>query len=66
MGRPNEVEFEDTRCIAETTDAIKCVVDEQEVWIPKSQVTDNSEVWKKGDEGKLVITEWIATEKGLI
>lgn len=35
-------------------------------WFPKSQITDDSEVWKQGDEGDLVVTKWIAREKGLI
>ena len=29
-------------------------------WIPKSQIHDNSEVWKKGDVGMIVVTEWFA------
>lgn len=33
-------------------------------WIPQSQITDDSEVWKEGDEGKLVVTEWFAEKKG--
>ena len=36
------------------------------VWIPKSQIDDDSEVYKKGTEGLLVITEWIALQKELI
>ena len=36
-----------------------------EIWIPKSQIHDDSEVWKSGHTGTLVIPEWLATEKGL-
>lgn len=33
-------------------------------WIPKSQIHDDSEVWKKGDRGTLVVTEWFADKQG--
>lgn len=53
-------------CTYESTDAIKCLGMEsgEEVWIPKSQVHDDSEVWQPGHEGTLVITEWLAIERG--
>lgn len=37
----------------------------EEVWIPKSQIDDDSEVWKEGQEGTLIIPYWLAEEKGL-
>ena len=39
---------------------------EQPVWIPQSQIDDDSEVYKPGDEGTLVVSEWFATQKGLV
>lgn len=36
-----------------------------EVWIPRSQVDDKSEVWREGDEGELVIPLWLAEDRGL-
>ena len=62
----NKVEFESVLAVAETPLAILCRVDGAEHWIPQSQIDDDSEVWHKGDEGKLVISEWIATEKKLV
>lgn len=35
------------------------------VWIPQSQIHDDSEVSKLGDEGDLIITQWIAEQKGI-
>jgi hypothetical protein len=32
-------------------------------WVPHSQIHDDSEVYRKGDEGKLVVSEWFATQK---
>lgn len=36
-----------------------------ETWIAKSQIHDDSEVYEKGTEGKLVISEWLAKEKNI-
>ena len=48
--------------------ALKCLMPEQPepIWIPKSQVDDRSEVYKSGDKGMMMISEWIAGKKGLI
>jgi hypothetical protein len=35
-------------------------------WFPLSQVHDDSEVWNVGDEGVMLVTRWIASEKGLV
>lgn len=40
--------------------------DGEQVWIPRSQIGENSDVTEEGDNGELEITEWIATEKGLV
>ncbi len=61
-----DVSIEDVVCKHATQKAILVEVDGVEVWIPQSQITDSSEVWKEGDEGTLVITEWIATQKELL
>jgi len=62
----NKVEIEGVFVKAETAKALLCVIDGKEHWIPQSQIDDDSEVWQKDDEGTLIISEWIATEKGLI
>jgi len=41
--------------------------DGEEHWIPFSQIHDDSEIYessKKDDEGKLVISEWLAKKIG--
>lgn len=55
--------------VSRKTDAALLVEDEngEEVWIPLSQIHDDSEIWdesKVGEQGKLVIPEWLATKKG--
>jgi hypothetical protein len=59
------VRIEGVTCIDESPKAIKVVIDKDAHWIPKSQVHDDSEVYKKDDDGVLIISAWIAGEKGL-
>jgi len=60
------VEIEDVEVIHHTDNAILCDIDGfGDVWIPNNHVTDDSEVWKTGQIGTLVITDWIAGKKGL-
>lgn len=39
-------------------------LDEDEVWIPFSQITKDSEVTGEGDEGTVAVTDWLARERG--
>lgn len=50
--------------IAETEKALLVEIDDEEYWIPQSVIDDDSEVWKKGDAGSLVIAEWFARKAG--
>jgi hypothetical protein len=53
-------------CVAETSKAI-CVEAEEfdeRVWIPQSQIDEDSEVYSKGDEGMLIVSEWWAEKQG--
>ena len=39
----------------------------KEAWVPKSQIESDSEITEdseEGDEGELVVSDWIASEKG--
>lgn len=49
------------------TDKALCVElpDGARKWIPKSVIHDDSEVWKYGDEGVLVVKTWWAEREGL-
>ena len=59
-------ELEDVECIAETGLAILCVIEGEEIWIPQSQVSEDSEVYSVGDCGTLIISKWLAKKKGLM
>ena len=60
------VEFENVVCDRDTEKAALCTIDGEDYWIPKSQISDDSEVYKRGTEGLLIVSEWIATEKELV
>lgn len=53
---------------AATEDAILLVIDEEKVWIPRSQILDEEDDDFPVGEGSgwLEIPEWLALEKGLI
>ena len=52
------------RCAKATKAAILCVHKGREFWVPQSVVSDDSEVYKEGDEGKLVAQLWFAEKEG--
>lgn len=61
------VGFTGCEAVAET-DLALCIagIHDEDVWVPKSQIDDDSEVWRKGDEGELIISEWFAEKEGLV
>ncbi len=63
---PNKAKFENVRCIRESASAILCAIDGDEIWIPQSQVDDDSEVFGKNHHGTLIVSQWIAEEKSLV
>lgn len=60
------VVVEQAECIRDTGKAVLiALVDGSEHWIPQSNVHDDSEVSKRGDIGKLIVTKWIAIQRKL-
>lgn len=59
------VVFDDCFCSRETEKAILVVLpDHDEMWIPKSQVHDDSEVYQENDNGTLIVSRWFADKEG--
>ena len=56
------------KCVKETAKAIRVELDDlgDKIWIPQSQVHENSEVWKDGQEGEVIVSDWFAKKEGLI
>ncbi len=59
-------EFENVQAIRANELSLLCSIDGNEVWIPKSKIHNDSEVRAEGDEGTLVIPQWLAETKDLV
>lgn len=61
------VSFDDVKVKHETDRALLCVIDGTDIWVPKSQITDESEVFDNEDhnEGVLIVKHWWADKNGL-
>lgn len=55
----------DVRCVRESEKALLCEIYGEEIWVPKSQILEESDVASEGDVGFLHITEWFADKEGL-
>lgn len=60
------VTFEDVSGEHETDRGLLVRIDGETAWLPKSQLSDDSEVRRAGDKGDLVIPRWLAEDKGLV
>jgi hypothetical protein len=64
---PDEVTFEDCTVLRETEKAILVEMEDgEEIWFPQSQISANSELWRAGQSGALVVSKWIAIQKELV
>jgi hypothetical protein len=61
----DKVRIENVRATRATDRALLCCIEGEDVWIPQSQIDDDSEVYQEDDEGTLIVSAWIAEEKGL-
>jgi hypothetical protein len=70
MSGNEPVEIDDVIVEHTTAAALLCDFgDGDKHWIPRSQILEDSEIEKKahkGDEGTLVIPQWLAEEKELV
>jgi hypothetical protein len=58
-----------TQVIRATDKALFVHIDDagEEVWIPKSVIHDDSEIWQEDSEpGELVVKAWFAHKEGLV
>lgn len=54
-------------CLKETDKAILVETPDhsEEFWVPKSQVSEESDVQTEEDEGDLIVTKWWATQNSI-
>lgn len=65
MGQSNWVYLNNCHVIGDTDKAILVEYDDEEVWLPRSQI-DDGDKYETGDaDVTLAVTEFIAREKGL-
>lgn len=65
MSASNWVHIHVDEILRETDKALLCRIDEEELWIPLSQIADPDE-YSAGDEDlTLSVSEWFATKNGL-
>jgi oxalate decarboxylase/phosphoglucose isomerase-like protein (cupin superfamily) len=61
------VEFEQATALRETDAGLLVRVEGEDHWFPKSQISEDSEVYEVASgTGKLIVTEWIAKQRDLI
>jgi len=67
MKFPEAHQIYGAKAIKETESALLIQTTRVEnIWIPKSQIDERSEVCSEGDSGLLIISEWFARKEGLI
>jgi len=56
---------DDVQVLSESPRAVLVYLGGKEYWVPKSQIHPTSDVYEKGQHGRIIITKWIAKERGL-
>jgi hypothetical protein len=66
-GDDEPVRLPDVTSVGETEHAVLCRIPGRraDMWIPKSQIHDDSEVYADDQTGVLVITAWLAEKEDL-
>jgi hypothetical protein len=58
-------EIDDCKAVGSTDKALRVETpDHGNVWVPKSVIHDDSEVYDEGHEGRLVVRAWWAEKQG--
>lgn len=62
----DQVVLDNVKAKKETARALLVELEDgRTIWVPQSQITDDSEVYAEGDEGALAVTAWFAEREGL-
>lgn len=58
-------EIDDCKAVGASEKAIKVTTpDHGVVWVPRSVIHDDSEVYEDGHDGRLVVKSWFAAKQG--
>jgi hypothetical protein len=61
---PETISFPNSKAIKATRTDVLVEVDGKQRWVPQRWIHDDSEIWRAGDEGVLVVEEWWVEENG--
>ena len=59
------VVIEGAECLRESAKAIQVRIENEDKWIPKSLIHDDSECHKADTSGTLIVPAWFAEKEGL-
>lgn len=59
------VYVDDVEVMRDSGKALLVFIDGKEHWIPNTQIHADSEVYSLSTKGRLIISKWIATQRGL-
>lgn len=62
------VELEDVAVKKVLDKSLLCVVNEKDIFIPKTEIRDHGDITaesEEGDEGTLIIPKWLAEDRGI-
>ena len=64
----NNVAIDDCECVGETAKAILVQIPDidEPMWMPKTQIHDDSDVYENEGTGTLIVSRWIATQKDIL
>lgn len=66
MSDEEKAHFDGVTVVHETAAALLCLIDGVKHWIPKKCIDEDSDVYKMGTDGTLIVSMWLAVEKGLV
>jgi hypothetical protein len=62
----DRVEFENVHIESMTPLSVWAIINGERINVPQSQIDDDSEAYKTGDTGTLIVSEWWAIERKLV
>jgi hypothetical protein len=63
---PRFIDIEVDEVLRITDSAMLIVIDNEEHWIPLSQIDEDGPILGEGDSGEMRITKWIAEKKEIV
>ena len=62
----DRVAFDDVEIMSDRGIVLSCRVGQKVVWVPRQRVLPGTTIERAGDQGRLVLSRWLAISLGLI